>query len=104
MFFSSISSEKYKSLNLINEIPLIGTIIVFVIAILPTVLSQELIQLIIGEIPIFETGFMIWFYTFFIHLLLLYSLKIKINLFFIPSWLTCLICIGICYKQILPYI
>jgi hypothetical protein len=104
MLFSSISSEKYKSLNKINEIPILGTIIVFVIAILPTVIIQDLIQLIIGEIPIFETGFMVWFNTLCIHLFILRFLKIKINLFLIPSWVACVICMGICYKQILPYI
>lgn len=49
MLFASISSEKYKSFNSINEVPFIGSLIVFFIALMPTVIIQYLVELFLEK-------------------------------------------------------
>ena len=104
MLFASISSENYKSVNGLNEVPFLSSIIVFAVAILPTILLQYLIELIFGKIPVFDLGFTIWFNTLFIHIFVLYYFKIKIRIFFLPSYVFCLVAMAICYKQVIPYL
>ena len=89
MFFAFISSDKYKSLNGINEVPFIGSLLVFVITLMPTVIIQYLVELLFGKIPAFDLGLVFWFNTFFIHLFILICFKIKIKLFFLPSYISC---------------
>ena len=91
MIIASIKSNKYPSLNGLNEIPFVGGTIIACMAMLPMFAIHELIQLIVGVSEVFELKFTFFLNNFCFHLLLIKVFDIRMRIFFIPSTIFCLI-------------
>jgi len=80
LLFAEIKSKKYKNLEELGDVPIIGSFIILLFSILPS------IPLIFTELPKeFETP--IFYYISSVWCFILNKLGINIKLFFISAWI-----------------
>ncbi len=100
MIIVSVKSSKVKWINDLNEltkVPIIGSLFLACIFMFPTFIIQFLIELILGDIPLYDLSFTFFFNTFWIHLFIRILFDVRINFFFISTLIFCLIGMTINY-------
>lgn len=98
MLIVSVKSSKLdwvNSLDELNTIPVVGPLILACCFMFPTLILQYFVELLVGDIPLYDLSFVFFLNTFCIHLFLRILFDIRINFFFISSLVLSLICMVI---------